>query len=214
MAQRSIIFDLDGTLIDSAPSILSSLKAALDEVSVSPIHPLSHNLIGPPLPQIISEILAPQQHSRIPEVIECFKRHYDTHGYLSTAVYPGVKDVLVKLKRENIDLYIATNKRITPTLSILAHLGFTEFFKNVYSLDYFKPPAPNKSAMLSNIRLIANQNDVDLVYVGDRLEDAEAAYENKIPFLLASWGYGNLFQSISIKSILNSPADLLKFTLI
>jgi len=210
MAKYRVIFDLDGTLIDSSSSILSSLKTALHNASLSPIHPLGYNLIGPPLTQIISGILAPQHHSRIPEVIEFFKLHYDNHGYLGTTVYPGVIDVLVQLKQKNMEMYIATNKRITPTLKILNQFGLVEFFKDVYSLDCFKPSASNKSTMLSNIKNILNPPHSDFIYVGDRIEDAQAAYENKIHFYLASWGYGDAFEFINNQCILKSPSDLLR----
>jgi phosphoglycolate phosphatase len=190
MPYKSIIFDLDGTLIDSAPSILSSLQAALGAAAICPNRPLDQNLIGPPLAQIMAEVLGDEHQERIPEIIELFKVHYDTTGYLNTIFYPGIPEMLAQLQKKNIDLYIATNKRITPTLKILNHLGWSGFFKEVYSLDYFKPAVADKATMLARVVSDLNYCVNDLVYVGDRSEDAEAAQKNSIPFLFASWGYG------------------------
>jgi phosphoglycolate phosphatase len=209
MRKQCIIFDLDGTLIDSAPSILNSLKAALDENLVSPLFEPTHSLIGPPLQQIISEILPTQQHVHIPKVIESFKRHYDTYGYLSTTVYPGIQDLLEELIRKKINLYIGTNKRITATSKILDHLGFTNYFKKVYTLDSFPSITQDKSVMLSKIKLILSRNESGVFYVGDRIEDAEAAYNNGLQFLYASWGYGDKIECIRNECILKSPEDIL-----
>jgi len=208
MALRSIIFDLDGTLIDSAPSILNSLQIALSEASVTPIQPLSQNLIGPPLPQIIAEVIVKEQQSSIPDIIARFKKQYDTIGYRSAFVYPGIQDMLEQLKQKDFDLYIATNKRIAPTRNILNHLGWQSFFKEVYALDYFEPAVPDKSTMLSRIVDTLKQDANRLVYVGDRSEDFEAAKLNQIPFLWATWGYEKSTKEKDVTSVLESPNEL------
>jgi phosphoglycolate phosphatase len=210
MSKPSIIFDLDGTLIDSAPSILSSLQAALNDASVTPCQPLSQSLIGPPLPQIISHVLGEEQQASIPDVIEYFKRHYDTQGYQSSVVYPGIQDLLEQLKQTDIDLYIATNKRIAPTKSILNYLGWNDYFKKVYALDCFRPAVLDKSSMLSRVVDDAKKKSKDLIYVGDREEDADAAKENKMPFLWASWGYGEYVAAMGVGAILNFPDQILE----
>lgn len=201
MPFKSIIFDLDGTLIDSAPSILSSLQAALAAAAICPNRPLDQNLIGPPLAQIMAEVVGDEHQERIPEIMELFKVHYDTTGYLNTIFYPGIPEMLAQLQKKKIDLYIATNKRITPTLKILNHLGWSGFFKGVYSLDHFKPAVADKSTMLARVVYDLNYCVNDLVYVGDRSEDAEAAKKNRIPFLFASWGYGEGVGSPTCKNL-------------
>ena len=211
MPYKNIIFDLDGTLIDSARSILSSLQAALDAADICPNLPLDQSLIGPPLPQIMAEVLGKEHQERIPEIIERFKAHYDAMGYLNTVVYPGISEMLAQLQQKNIDLYIATNKRIIPTLNILYHLKWNGYFKKVYSLDYFTPAVADKSTMLARVCDDLNNDIKDLVYVGDRSEDAEAAKKNRMPFLSASWGYGEKVVNIGCDGVLISPEQIINF---
>lgn len=211
MSYKTIVFDLDGTLIDSASSILNSLQAALDAAVIYPRRALDRSLIGPPLPQITAEVLPNDQQERIPEIIWRFKEHYDTTGYLNTTPYHGITEILTKLQEKDINLYIATNKRITPTLKILSHLGWSGFFEEVYSLDYFTPAVADKSSMLSRVCLDLNIDVNGLVYVGDRTEDAKAAKKNNMPFLYASWGYGDDLVDFRIARALNSPNDIFNY---
>jgi phosphoglycolate phosphatase len=209
MHKQSIIFDLDGTLIDSASSILESLKAVFDEALIAPKTSFEKGLIGPPVPHIIAELLGDEHVHCVAELVERFKFHYDTLGYLNTEVYSGVEDALQSLCELNINLYIATNKRIAATRKILDHLGWTEFFKEVYALDYFDPLLSDKSTMLSRIVHDLKLDPSDLIYVGDRSEDAESAHKNSISFCWASWGYGDSIQNELAVSVLESPKDLL-----
>jgi phosphoglycolate phosphatase len=125
MATRDIVFDLDGTLIDSAPSILASMQAAFDGVGLVPCAALTPALIGPPLVQTLRALLPEGAGEQaLPALVEGFKRHYDAIGYQQTTVYPGVQDMLQALVHMPLRLHIATNKRIAPTRRIVEHLGW------------------------------------------------------------------------------------------
>ena len=73
MRIKTVIFDLDGTLIDSARSILNSIKAAFDEVGIEPMKPLTHDLIGPPLKDLFITLLNEARYEKLPTLIEAFK---------------------------------------------------------------------------------------------------------------------------------------------
>lgn len=210
MTKLGLIFDLDGTLIDSAPSILSSLQVALGQASVTPRRPLTKSLIGPPLRAIISNILKKEDQARIPHVMQCFKYHYDTLGYQSSLAYPGIQDLLEQLKKTDVHLYIATNKRIVPAYSILSYLGWSKFFKNVYALDYFQPAVADKVTMLLCIKDKLKKEYDDFIYIGDRPEDAHAAKENNLPFLWASWGYGGCTAPVETDNTLSAPYQIMR----
>lgn len=189
MRIQTVIFDLDGTLIDSAESILSSIKVAFDETGIEPIKPLTHDLIGPPLKDIILNLLNETKHDKLPQLIEAFKHYYDVLGYKETQAYEAVIEMLDELQRMKLNLYIATNKRMLPTLKILDFLSWKERFEGVYTLDRFEPILQSKMEMLKRLCKDFPCAAGRAVYVGDRAEDAIAAEGAGLPFFWAGWGY-------------------------
>ena len=219
MKAHVVIFDLDGTLIDSAPSILSSIRFAFNEVGVEPALPLTKDIIGPPLNELFLKLLNDATKESLPQLIEKFKKYYDVSGYKETRIYGAVEDMLDELQRMNFKLYIATNKRIRPTLKILDYLNWKEKFERIYSLDYFEPVLQSKMAMLQRLKNDLRNSDTGAVYVGDRTEDAEAAEGACIPFFWASWGYshdvkvcGDFFRLINPSMLPNKIHQFTEFT--
>lgn len=190
MSIHTVIFDLDGTLIDSAQSILKSIEMAFEKVGVEPIKALSQELIGPPLKEIFNKLTSEEDKAKINQLIEIFKQSYDATGYKETQAYEAITEMLDELLNNEIRLYIATNKRLIPTLKIIDHLKWTSKFKEIYALDYFEPPMPNKREMLQRLCKDIPQAATGAAYIGDRSEDADAAGKAEIPFFLATWGYG------------------------
>lgn len=193
MARYShILFDLDGTLIDSAPAILASFRSAFSETGVAPARAIDQSVIGPPLIETLQLLSGSQDPALINQLADAFKNSYDTTGYRATAAYDGVGDLLAELGAAGLSLSIATNKRIHPTRLILEHLGWQKHFKHVYALDLFTPRLPDKAAMIA--RLMADQAIASerAIYIGDRSEDGESADANGLPFIAVTWGYGSL----------------------
>lgn len=189
---QHILFDLDGTLIDSAPAILASFRAAFAQSGIAPACAIDESIIGPPLTETLQLLAGSQDPALIARLADAFKASYDTGGYQATAAYDGVGAMLAGLAAAGRSLSIATNKRIHPTRLILDHLGWSDYFTHVYALDLFPTRLPNKAAMIG--RLLADQaipRDA-AIYIGDRSEDGESADANGLPFIAVTWGYGSL----------------------
>ncbi|MEI6826594.1 MAG: HAD family hydrolase [Desulfuromonadales bacterium] len=187
---QAVIFDLDGTLIDSSPSILKCFGQVLNEARLQPLVPLTDSLVGPPLRQTLVKLVGSADNVLLDRLVDSFKACYDTVGYKATDVYAGVDAMLAHLSEVGIPLAIATNKRRIPTLKIIEYLGWVKYFQMVGTLDTPDRPHANKAAL---IRFILNEMWVSsdrALYVGDKGEDGEAAEANGMAFCAAGWGYG------------------------
>ena len=186
----NIIFDLDGTLIDSHPAIFESLKFALSAVGFCQDVSSSQVPIGPPLLQLIQSITGTTDRSIIDPIIFHFKSHYDSTGFASSCLFDGVYEFLSALHEADFKLYIATNKRLVPALRILKYFAIDHFFEAIYAVDSSDGLFHSKSSMLKS--LICKHSLVsNVLYLGDRLDDYEAALANSISFRFPCWGYSN-----------------------
>jgi phosphoglycolate phosphatase len=187
-----ILFDLDGTLIDSAPAILKSFRDAFEQTGIAPARSIDDSIIGPPLNETLQLLSGSNDPALLAQLADAFKASYDSEGYKATAAYEGVGKLLADLAAAGLRLSIATNKRILPTRLILTHLGWHDYFSHIYALDLFTPRLPDKAAMIG--RLLADQGIAreQAIYIGDRSEDGESADANGLPFIAVTWGYGSL----------------------
>jgi len=210
MTITTIIFDLDGTLINSAPSILGCLEAVIAGAGLRIVTPLHDSLIGPPLRETIQKITGLEDLVRIESLVSDFKLHYDNLGYQQSIPYSGVDEILDSFKKNGYTLALATNKRIIPTLKILEHLNLRNYFESVYTIDMNTgAPFSSKSAMLARLISDKNLESTSSIYIGDRLEDQLAAHENSLFSITVGWGYGD-YRDPSIYSALVSSPDALQ----
>ncbi|NCW56857.1 MAG: HAD family hydrolase [Gammaproteobacteria bacterium] len=211
MTPRAILFDLDGTLVDSARSILAGLGRALESEGVSPAVPLSPGLIGPPLPRTLATLAGSSEPVLIERLAAAFRLHYDTTGYRETEVYAGVGDMLSSLARKGLALFIVTNKRIKPTRLIIDHLGWQAHFRGIHALDALEPPAADKTALVCEVLRRESLTSAHTWMVGDSAEDRQAAEGNGLKFLAATWGYGAAAaDQQDLASRLATPLELLQ----
>ncbi len=206
--KQTLIFDLDGTLIDSAPSILATFAKVLEEAGITAQVPLQPSLIGPPLAETLAKISGTDDPQRIQAMIESFKQNYDGGTYRDTRVYPGIAEMLDALHSHGYKLHIATNKRYAPTCLIIDYLGWGSLFQSIHALDRCVPRMPDKSALLKHLLIEQDLRPELSLYIGDKTEDGVAAGNNKLPFLGVIWGYGD-FTASGNWPILDSPVSLL-----
>ena len=212
MSIKSIVFDLDGTLIDSAGSILGALAKVLKNQEIESQVPLDPCLIGPPLQKILLDLTGFElADERLSILIEHFKTTYDESYCLRAKPYPGINDVLHQITVGH-RLMIATNKRKRPTQKILEHFSWSQYFDEVFCLDHEDPPFKCKVEILEAlIQKMGIERDL-ILYIGDREEDLDAAKTCRVAFALACWGYpdpaGKVIQGDSFFR-LSSPAEII-----
>jgi phosphoglycolate phosphatase len=186
---NTVIFDLDGTLIDSSASIIESLNSAFLSCQIIPKELLNSDIIGPPLMEILTILSGTSEQKILNNLANEFKSYYDNHGYKKTIVFPGVIKMLKDFKNSNLKIYIATNKRIYPTNQIIDMLNWGEIFNGVYALDSIYPKASSKGHLLTEIIEVNNLIADKVVYIGDREDDYKAAIDSGLNYKMATWGY-------------------------
>lgn len=209
---KQVIFDFDGTLVDSAPAILDCFRNVLSERGIAPRLPVDSRLIGPPLMETMGRLSGIVDPDELRQLVNDFKRHYDSEGVYSTVVYVGIHEMLDELCRRGYRLHIATNKRQLPTDLILTHLKLSHIFDSVYAIDSATPPYMSKAAMMrSQLEELAVPSSQSC-YIGDKKEDGIAADANHVLFYAAGWGYGE-WQDIQIPDhwvTISEPAQLVE----
>lgn len=183
-----IVFDLDGTLIDSAPDIRAAANATLSEVGASPLSlPEARGFIGAGASSFVERMA---QARGLPDAVALLPRfiHHYERSVAETVIYAGVEDTLAQLKARGHRLGLCTNKPTGATQAVLAHFGWSDLFEVTLcgdSLAVHKPdPAPLWAAM-------AALGEGAMIYVGDSEVDAETADRAGVPFLLFTLGYCN-----------------------
>lgn len=203
----NIIFDLDGTLIDSSEGILKAVQLAFEQCGVVMQQPLSSKLIGPPLTELLVILAGTKDSETLNRLSISFKENYDTEGYKDTTIFDGVVSLMQELKNKHHTLYIATNKRILPTRKIIEFFRWDNLFDGVYALDLFSH-TQNKTDLITHIMQLHNMNKTSTLYIGDTLGDHKAARSNDIFYLMAMWGYDS--EAFTGGNSVDSPALVLE----
>lgn len=203
-----MLFDLDGTLSDSARGILASLRHAFAVNGLPPLDPeVERSMLGPPfyesLPPFIGE-------AALSDVIAAYRQYYGMHGMLDTEPYPGIVDVLSGLRARGVRLAVATSKPEHYAVPIVEHLGMAGFFETVGG-DELDGSLRTKALVLGKVLGRLGAPDPSMVLmVGDRSHDVAGAREHAIDAIGAGWGYappGELVQAHPVL-VCATPRDL------
>jgi phosphoglycolate phosphatase len=186
---KAIIFDFDGTLVDSEKSIYLCFQIITKLIAPERENFAKNILIGPPLHDTASKILGPKHQNKLNDFINLFIEMHDKKVITNTKPYPHVENILKKLYKAKVPLAIATNKRLAPTKKLVDYFGWQDYFKFIECSDSQKKTR-NKDAM---IKEIINQDILfnGAYFLGDTVNDGLSANLNQLPFIKASFGYGN-----------------------
>ena len=116
---KAIIFDFDGTLVDSEKSIYECFQSITKSLAPERINYAKNILVGPPLSDTASEILGPKNQSQLGKFVELFIQMHDEKAIQHTQPYPNVIEVLKEIYAKNIPMAVATNKRSVPTKKLI-----------------------------------------------------------------------------------------------
>jgi phosphoglycolate phosphatase len=206
---RLVLFDLDGTLVDSAPGIHASVRVAVAAVGLpEPSTPQLRAMVGPPLQDgfaLVFGLSGPD----VGRAIDAYRAHYAAGAMLEAAVYPGIRELLAGLRSDDAILAVATSKPEAFAVRILTHAGLSEAFASVHGAT-FDGTVRHKDQVVA-AALARHPNGRDPVLVGDRAQDVLGAAAHGLPCIGAGWGPaedGEL-EAAGAAAIAATPADVL-----
>ena len=205
-----VLVDLDGTIIDSAPGITSTLADTLLELGL-PAPPPARLLefVGPPILDGFRDLvgLDAEQSQR---ALAVYRSRYRERGAYDASPYPGIRAALVAIRDSGLPLAVATSKPETQAIKILEHFGFTDLFVVIAGASDDERRSEKADVITWCLGLLA-ESGVDVahpVMIGDRIHDVEGAAQHGIPTLFAGWGYGSPAEAAGAVAVAESPTDL------
>lgn len=184
---KHIIFDLDGTLIDSKEEILKTYQIVFNEIKPQVVNLAIINY-GATLQDVLSNVYG-EDFNKIEKAKILFSTIYDRSDYHQTNPYPNVLRVLTYLKTEKYNMYIATNKRLVPTLKILNHKNLNIFFSDVITSDIRNERVLSKAEMISELKRKYAFSEGFMV--GDTSSDIKAGNIESLKTIAVTYGYEN-----------------------
>jgi phosphoglycolate phosphatase len=189
----SLIFDLDGTLVDTAPDLAGAMNAVLARAG-RPNLPASEvrNMVGRGARVLIETGFArtgkPLDASEINAHFAIFIEHYDANLTRESRPFPGVVQALKQLKEAGAKLAVCTNKPQGLTVKLLAQLDLDGFFEAVLGADARPYKKPDPRHLLDCVTLLGGSAE-RAVMIGDSETDVGAARAAKVPVILVDYGY-------------------------
>lgn len=207
----NIIFDLDGTLLDSGPGIINAVKYALQKYDIDEKNTsILRSFVGPPLHQQFATCYDFSEKQSL-EAVDYFREYYTTKGILENTVYPEIKELLTYLADNDYCLLIASSKPENLVKEILAQHDLLRYFKYTGG-SLLDGSRENKDDVL---RYVLNTVDIKdfhrCLMVGDRKFDVLGSRKFEIKSVGVTYGYGSLeeLQSVQADFIIDKPMDLI-----
>ncbi|MEX1078279.1 MAG: HAD hydrolase-like protein [Homoserinimonas sp.] len=210
-----ILFDLDGTISDSAPGITASLSYMFAELG----HPVPSpeellRYVGPPILESFRDYagMTPVESA---QALAIYREHYLDHGTQTSPVFDGIGPVLRAIHESSIPLSLATSKPEFPASVILDNANLTQYFRVIAGASIDEIRSAKKDVIeeaLRRFRMIG----ADLsnpIMVGDRKHDVEGAAANGVPAIFVEWGYGIADEQEGAVDVVSSPGELLPLLL-
>ena len=189
--RRTLVFDLDGTLIDSAPDLATALNKVLVDARREPVtlHQVTQ-MIGDGVATLVERGFAATGGT--PEdpghQLDRFHHHYNNATADLTELYPGVLETLRMLTETGYRMALCTNKPAAPTMAVLEAFGLTGFFEAVAGGDTFPVRKPSPGHLLGVLRQMEADPE-HAVMIGDSPNDVQVALNAAVPVIAVSYGY-------------------------
>lgn len=189
---RAILFDLDGTLVDSSEGITKSVRYALLHFGIE--EPDTEKLkafIGPPLSDSFMKYYG-FSAGQAGRAVEVYRERYQETGIYECRLYPGVEECIRALKGQGIKVGMASSKPEISCRRILEHFGILEFFDDVAGATMDGRISAKSQVLREVLRRWPDMKKEELCLIGDTIFDVEGAKEVGVPCVAVSFGFGDV----------------------
>ncbi len=209
-----ILFDLDGTLVNTEKGIFQSIAYAAEKMQLPSLPKKTlRKFLGPPLHDSFERYfsLSPEQALL---AVDTYREHYRAKGVMECELYPGMKALLHRLKEEGFSLYVATSKPTVFAERVLKAFHVAEYFSLIQGSELNDPHSTSKALIIEKVIQKAQLSKENCLLVGDTRFDGEGAAQAGIPFLPVLYGFGEweemqALPHIGIAKSVESIAELL-----
>lgn len=205
LERLAILFDLDGTLTDSGEGIINCVTLALRHFGLPvPQDGSLGQFIGPPLRDSFPKFGVPGD--RVEEAVAVFRSRYNTVGKFENVPYPGIRELLEKLKQDGHRLVVATSKPEVTAREVLEKFDLAQYFSEICGAD-MEGKRDTKDAVIAYLleKLPPRERRI---MVGDTVFDIEGAKKHGIPTVAVTWGYGKAGDLTGALKLADSPETL------
>lgn len=189
----AIVWDLDGTLVDSAPDLASALNTVLElrgffTLSITEVRAMIGNGVPKLVERGFNAVGVRPDPAQLDELVAMFVKEYKTCATDNTRPYPGIVEALQEIQNMNIPMGVCTNKPEAFTQQILEGLGLSGYFSSVVGGDSTSTRKPDPEPVLACLRGLVSE-PVSSLMIGDSVHDVHAAHAAGVTIGVVPWGY-------------------------
>ncbi len=215
MRFKAVLFDLDGTLFDTAPDIMSACNRTLEAFGYPKLSSLRlRPKVGLGMRAMMRVALMPEHWNKCEigsPMYEYFSNSYTSHVCEETKPYEGIEEIIKNLHERGLHLGVVSNKYHRMIVSLFSHFPFTACFESVLGADSCTHTKPHPEPILKALQML-NVAPYEAVYCGDSASDILAANRAGCVSCAVKWGYGQIdeeFDKMRPDFIVSSPREIL-----
>ena len=208
MTPRLIVFDLDGTLVNSAPDITAAVNRLLAARALPALtQPVVAAMVGDGLHKLLERAFAAVGATPDAAAATEYLADYERHVLVETTLFPGIQTALDQLAADGWRMAVCTNKPAAAARLLLDGLGVAHHLAAIGGGDSFATRKPDPGHLAATIAAAAG-DPARALMVGDHRNDIDAALGCAVPSIFAAWGYGPPAMGANATAVAPAPADL------